>query len=190
MRLYAVYALPLKGKSQKKDELRKQLHTLHTNMRKVYSALLFITFPTSGLNCIQTAYTAHTNCIQTTVCKENVNTSMVTTDATSKTTSPTKPVKHADKPPPKPSKPNQKTRRKHPHRRTIRWDGPTLTLLSPDPPHRPQQGRHSKPSPPDGMAAISHKPCLNSSITAPANPARPSNTITFLTSTVSGSNRR
>ena len=82
MRLYAVYALPLKGKSQKKDELRKRLHTLHTTMRKVYSALLLPMFPTSGPNCIQTAYTVHTNCIQTTVCEGTVNTSMATTDAT------------------------------------------------------------------------------------------------------------
>ena len=74
MRLYAVYALPLKGKSQKKDELRKRLHTLHTTMRKVYSALLLPMFPTSGPNCIQTAYTVHTNCIQPTVCEETVNT--------------------------------------------------------------------------------------------------------------------
>ena len=77
MRLYAVYAVPLKGKRRKKDELLKRLHTLHTSMWKVVSALLLSMFPASGLNCIQTAYTVHTNCIQKPFCEENVNVMLV-----------------------------------------------------------------------------------------------------------------
>ena len=55
-------------------------------------------FPLSGPNCIQTAYTVHTNCIQTTVCEGIVNTSMATTDATPNTVTPAKKQNGGQKP--------------------------------------------------------------------------------------------